>query len=38
MMQDMQGIEEYEQDIDYFEALKKVEERVAKQGPSQVVK
>lgn len=32
MMQDMQGIEEYEQDIDYFEALKKVEDRVAKQG------
>lgn len=32
MMQDMQGIEEYEQDIDYFEALKNVEERVAKQG------
>ena len=32
MMQDMQGIEEYEQQIDYFEALKKVEAKVAKSG------
>ena len=28
MMQDMEGIEQYEQQIDYFEELKKVEERV----------
>ena len=29
MLRDMQGIEEYEQQVDYFEALKRVEERVA---------
>lgn len=34
MMQDMEGIEQYEQQIDYFEELKKVEDRVAMQGPA----
>lgn len=34
MMQDMQGIEEYEQQVDYFEELKKVESKVASQGAS----
>jgi hypothetical protein len=29
MLRDMQGIEEYEQQVDYFEALKRVEEKVA---------
>lgn len=33
MMQDVMGIEEYEQQIDYFEELKKVEDRVAQMGP-----
>jgi hypothetical protein len=28
MLQDMEGIEQYEQQIDYFEELKKVEDRV----------
>lgn len=28
MMQDMQGIDYYEQQVDYFEALKKVEDKV----------
>ena len=37
MMQDMEGIEQYEQQIDYFSALKTVEERVAKMGPSQAM-
>jgi hypothetical protein len=36
MMRDMEGIEEYEQQIDYFEALKKVEEKVAELGGSQL--
>jgi hypothetical protein len=30
MMQDMEGIEQYEQQIDYFEELKKVEDKIAK--------
>ncbi len=34
MMQDMEGIEQYEQQIDYFEELKKVEDKIAKQGPT----
>ena len=34
MIQDMEGFEQYEQQIDYFEELKKVEDRVAKDGPS----
>lgn len=34
MMKDMEGIEEYEQQIDYFEELKKVEEKVSKTGHS----
>ena len=38
MIQDMEGIEQYEQQIDYFEELKKVEDRVAKQGPRAVPK
>jgi hypothetical protein len=33
MIQDMEGFEQYEQQIDYFEELKKVEDRVAKDGP-----
>jgi hypothetical protein len=32
MMRDIQGVEEYEQQVDYFEKLKEVEERVAAQG------
>ncbi len=36
MMQDMQGIEQYEQQIDYFEELKKVEDRVANQKDPKV--
>ena len=28
MMKDMQGVEHYEKDIDYFEALKKVQDNV----------
>ncbi len=34
MMQDMEGIEQYEQQIDYFEELKKVEDKIAKNGPT----
>ena len=30
----MEGIEQYEQQIDYFEELKKVEDKIAKQGPT----
>lgn len=30
----MQGIEEYEQQVDYFEALKRVEDKVAALGSS----
>jgi flavin-binding protein dodecin len=35
MLRDMQGIEEYEQQVDYFEALKRVEDKVASLGASE---
>jgi hypothetical protein len=40
MMEDMQGIEEYEQQVDYFEELKKVESKVSTQqtGPQKKAK
>lgn len=38
MLRDMQGIEEYEQQVDYFEALKRVEDKVANTKTSEPTK
>ena len=37
-MQDMQGIEQYEQQIDYFEELKKIEQKIQVQGSKKDIK
>lgn len=33
MIQDMEGFDQYEQQIDYFQALKQMEQKIASRGP-----